>query len=353
MDALSAGLVIDGQGVRLASMTSIRVGGNAMGLVEIGSAEDARGMLRSLDPALPVIPIGHGTNLFFGDGEVPAILVLAATSGIRVRSDGAERVLLSAGARVAWDQVVEVAVADGLQGVEYLSGIPGTVGAAPVHNIGALGHDIRGVLHEVRALDLRTGAIRRMRAADCGFGYRRSVFLRNPGRLLILDVVLRLRRSDKCLARSLPNLAPYLTGLPRMAYLREVREAVLASRAARIPDPGAIPNCGSFFINPWLREDAARAMIERWPGLPTVPEGPGRRLRAGWMIERVGGKSLAVGRAGVHERNAMVIVNLGSARFDDICRLARELRSRVRARFGVRLRQEPTAVSGSDLSRWR
>lgn len=331
----------------------MRVGGTGHSALQVYDAPRLLEALARQESGRAIIPIGGGTNTYFADTNLDATFVRIGDSRIRMWHAGPDLVDVVAGAGAGWDELVELTVREGLHGIEHLSAIPGTVGAAPVNNVGALGHDLAEVLTYVIAVDRLSRRVRRINRDQCGFGYRQSIFLSWPKRFIVTRVALRLRRSPVGEVKALPALTSYLDGLPRLVPLVRIREAIIASRRARITDPAIRPNCGSFFVNPWLKESQVARLLARWPQLPTVEDGDGRRLRAGWMLERAGAKNLRIGGAAVDLQNALILVNSDNATFSDVTNLARQLKHRVRAKFGVALRQEPTAVEPSAMGGWR
>jgi len=291
---------------------------------------------------LPVVLLGGGSNVLFR-ADLEALVLRIALDGLQVVGEEGGETLVRAAAGVGWDALVQWCLQRGLYGLENLSGIPGTVGAAPVQNIGAYGVELAERFHALEALDRERGEPRRLTAPECRFGYRDSAFKRELlDRLAICAVTLRLSRApaprlgyaalrDELQARGSERPTPL-----------EVREAVLAVRARKLPDPALLGNAGSFFQNPIVTPAAFAALRAVEASAPGHPEPDGRvKLAAGWLVERCGFRGARRGDAGVHAAQALVLVNHGRATGPELLALAEEIRAAVAARFGVRLELEP------------
>jgi UDP-N-acetylmuramate dehydrogenase len=347
--------------VPLAPLTTFEIGGPARYLVRAASAAAVG---QALDWArresVPVLVLGGGSNLLIADQGFDGLVLKIEIDGCAAREMPGE-IQLVVGAGVPWDEVVAKAVARGWAGIECLSGIPGSAGAAPIQNIGAYGQELSETLVGVTAVDRRSGESLEIEAADCGFGYRTSRFRASAdGRpLVVLQLTLRLVPA----AASRPRYAELERELARRgvsgANPADVREAVLCLRAAksmlaRAEDP-LRRSAGSFFLNPVVTatERAAMESAGRQSGalgedevLPAFESVPGElKIPAAWLIERAGfPRGTRRGRVGISARHALAIVNHGSATAAAVLALAREVRDGVEARFGVRLRPEAVLV---------
>ncbi|HLT05300.1 MAG TPA: UDP-N-acetylmuramate dehydrogenase [Pseudomonas sp.] len=289
----------------------------------------------------PLLPIGGGSNLLLTRDQ-DALVLRMALRGRRVLADEGETLVVEAEAGEPWHAFVLWTLEQGLAGLENLSLIPGTVGAAPMQNIGAYGVEIKDRFVGLTALDRQSGELREFGLEDCAFGYRDSLFKRQNGRWLILRVRFRLsRRAD-----------PRLDYGPLRQYLSErgcaaptpldVSRAVCAIRSDKLPDPAVLGNAGSFFKNPLVPAEQAAQLREQHPGLVAYPaEGGQVKLAAGWLIEQAGWKGFRDGDAGVHERQALVLVNHGQASGKELLALARRIQADIAERFGVALEIEP------------
>jgi UDP-N-acetylmuramate dehydrogenase len=324
--------------VELAELTTLRLGGPARSFVE--AREEAELIDAARDAALVM---AGGSNLVVADDGVPGRVVRIATRG--VERDGAR---LTVAAGEDWDALVARCVADGLQGFECLSGIPGSVGATPIQNVGAYGQEVAETVVAVRVFDRETGRVEVMSPADCGFGYRTSVF-KYHDRRVVLAVTFELREATESGPLRYAELARALgTDVGGSAPLADVRAAVLALRRGKgmvidPADPDSV-SAGSFFTNPIL--DAAP------DGAPAWPEPDGRvKTSAAWLIERAGfHKGYGNGRVGISTKHTLALVNRGGATTAELMDLAHEIAVGVEDRFGIALHPEPVLV-GHDW--WR
>jgi UDP-N-acetylmuramate dehydrogenase len=303
---------------------------------------DAQREARRLD--VPLWILGGGSNLLL-TGDVGALVLRMNSRGVRVLEDDGERVVLEAEAGEPWHPFVQRSLELGLGGLENLSLIPGTVGAAPIQNVGAYGVEIRDVFAGLTALDCQRGELREFSGDDCAFAYRDSLFKQQSGRFVILRVRFALSRRAELRLDYGPlrqQLQQHGIAQPTPA---DVSRAVCAIRSAKLPDPAVLGNAGSFFKNPLVSADVAASLRERFPALVGYPQANGQvKLAAGWLIEQAGWKGFRDGDAGVHRLQALVLVNYGRASGADILRLARRIQDDIAARFGVALEIEPNVL---------
>ena len=324
--------------MRLAPLTTLRLGGPAQRLVEVSSEDELVEAVRSG----PSLVLAGGSNVVIADEGVPGTVVLVRTRGFEL-VDG----LLVVQAGEPWDTVVAWSVANGLQGFECLSGIPGSTGATPIQNVGAYGQDISETVAWVRVYDAQTGRVETLDAAACGFDYRRSNF-KYHSRWTVLAVAFRLAESTESGPLRYAELARVLgASVGGRAPLTEVRAAVLALRRGKgmviDPDDPDSVSAGSFFTNPILSAEE----WSRLPGSPPAfPEPDGRiKTSAAWLIERSGfTRGYGDGHAGISSKHTLALVNRGEATTAELMALAREIADGVRATFSVSLVPEPVLV---------
>lgn len=295
---------------------------------------------------LPLRVLGGGSNLLLTT-DVGALVLRLVSRGIRVLSDDGEQVVLEAEAGEPWHPFVLHSLELGLAGLENLSLIPGTVGAAPIQNVGAYGVEISDVFAGLTALDRKTGELCEFDAKACAFAYRDSLFKQEAGRYIILRVRFALQRR----AQLQLDYGPLRQRLQQMGVEqptpRDVSEAVCAIRREKLPDPQVLGNAGSFFKNPLVPQALADELRKRYPDLVAFPQADGRvKLAAGWLIERAGWKGFREGDAGVHGLQALVLVNHGQASGKQILALARRIQADIAARFEVALEIEPNVIEG-------
>ncbi|MNM62037.1 UDP-N-acetylenolpyruvoylglucosamine reductase [compost metagenome] len=291
--------------------------------------------------ALPVMVIGGGSNLLL-TRDVDALVLRIASRGRRVLSDDGERVVVEAEAGEPWHPFVQWSLAQGFCGLENLSLIPGTVGAAPMQNVGAYGVEIKDVFAGLTALDRETGVLRDFALEECAFGYRDSLFKRNPGRWLILRVRFALSHS----LQAHLDYGPVRQRLTEQGVLQPtaqaISDAICSIRREKLPDPAELGNAGSFFKNPVVSADLVERIRSRFPHVVAYPQADGQvKLAAGWLIEQAGWKGYREGDAGVHRLQSLVLVNYGQASGAQLHDLARRIQADVHERFGVELEMEP------------
>jgi UDP-N-acetylmuramate dehydrogenase len=290
---------------------------------------------------LPLLVIGGGSNLLL-TADVQALVLRMASRGIRILREDCSHGLVEAEAGEPWHPFVLWCLEMGLAGLENLSLIPGTVGAAPIQNVGAYGIEIKDVFHSLTAIDRQTGELREFVRDECEFAYRDSLFKRETGRWLILRVRFLLPR----VAELHLEYGPVRERLQQMGIERatpmHVSRAICAIRSEKLPDPAVLGNAGSFFKNPVIAQAQAAELKNRYPGLVGYPQADGQvKLAAGWLIEQAGWKGFRDGDAGVHVLQALVLVNHGQATGTQLLSLARRIQSDIAERFGVTLEMEP------------
>lgn len=336
-------------GVPLATRTTLRVGGPARDYVEVTSATELVAVVRALDAAgEPVLVLGGGSNLLVGDTGFDGTVVQVATRGVSDDVAACSGAVLTVAAGEPWDPFVALTVERGFSGLEALSGIPGSVGATPIQNVGAYGAEVGQHITTVRTLDRSTGNVRTLFAVECGFGYRSSVFKAQPGRYVVLDVTFQLRLGSLSAPVRYAELARALgVEVGARVPATEVREAVLRLRGSKgmvldDDDPDTW-SAGSFFTNPVLDEAAAAELPE---GAPRFPQPDGAvKTSAAWLIEHAGfGRGFGDGPARLSTKHTLALTNRGSAHASDVLALAREVRDGVRSAYGITLEPEPVLV---------
>ena len=335
--------------VPLAELTTLRLGGPPRRLVTATTTEELVAAVSAADDAgEPLLLLAGGSNLVVADDGFDGTVVRVATRGVREETDTCGGAMVTVAAGEVWDDLVATAVERGWLGVEALSGIPGSVGATPVQNVGAYGQEVADTVASVRCWDRVDRAYRTLAAADCGFGYRTSRFKRDPGRLVVLEVTFQLRLGDLGAPVRYAELARTLgVEVGERAPAAAVREAVLGLRRGKgmvlDADDHDTWSAGSFFTNPVLPADAAAALPETAPRWEQ-PDGT-VKTSAAWLIEHAGfGKGYGNGKVSLSTKHTLALTNRGGAATADLLALAGEVRRGVLARFGVRLENEPVLV---------
>ncbi len=354
----------------LADLTTLRIGGPAGRLVEATTRDELISAVADLEP--DDLVLGGGSNLVVADAGIPGTVLRVATRGIADPAPGVLRV--EAGEN--WDDVVQAAIARGYAGIEALSGIPGSAGAAPIQNIGAYGQEVGAAIVAVEVAEPGTGRIARVGAAELAFGYRTSIFRQGvPGVVLALELGFHADGTGFSRPIAYGQLAAALqVRIGDRVPLAEARAAVLALRRSKgmvldPADPDSV-SAGSFFTNPIVSESFARDLPADAPRFPQEPDEPERvlpigsdipprrdtptrhvKLSAAWLIERAGiarGFAIPGSGAAISSKHTLAIVNRGGATAADVLQLADFVRTRVLSEFGVRLQPEPTLVGFDD-----
>lgn len=327
---------------KLADHTTLRVGGEAKEfhtatseaeLIDLVSDADARN--------IPVLILGCGSNILVSDSGFDGRVVKVGTRGIDEATDACSGGFITVQAGEDWDGFVTWAVSRGFVGVETLAGIPGTVGAAPIQNIGAYGHEVSEVIARVRIFDRKEGKVRTLSVSDCGFGYRTSLFKREPDRYLVLDLAFQMKQGELSLPIQYQELADRLSlAIGERAPIARVRDAVIEIRKSKgmvlDKEDRDTFSAGSFFTNPIV--DA-----EKVPqGAPSWPANDGRKkVSAAWLIENSGvSKGERIGGAAISTKHVLALTNHESAKADDLYRLAELCKVKVSSKFGIELESE-------------
>ena len=309
--------------------------------VEYASVEELRGLWNAEREAVArALHIGGGSNLLFAS-DYEGLILHSAIKGYTVVKETEEEVEVRVGAGEVWDDFVAYTVANGWYGAENLSLIPGEVGESAVQNIGAYGVEAKDLIASVDTFGLETGEERRFMREECRYAYRESVFKQElKGKYAVTFVTYRLKKHP-VFHLEYGNIRAELEKQGCQVDLENVRRIIIAIRQAKLPDPKVLGNAGSFFMNPVVPKMQFEELLAQYPDMPHYPVDDAHvKLPAGWMIDRCGWKGKRVGHAGVHEKQALVLVNCGGATGKEVMHLAEEIVASVRERFGVTIRPE-------------
>lgn len=323
----------------LKELTTIKIGGKADFLVSVANKEDLVKAVQAVKAKnVPFTVIGDGSNIIAKDEGFRGVVIRNRMSGIEINGS-----FIKASAGEEWDSVVEQSVGQGLSGIEALSNIPGTAGAAPVQNIGAYGQEVADTLVELEAYDTKNEQFVALKNAECGFSYRNSIFKSSEkGRYIITSITLGLTKT--------PMQPPFYTSLEK--YLTEnnvtyydpktIRDAVIAIRANRLPNPKIHPNAGSFFKNPIIEKWVLDEAQENHSDMPAYDMGNNKfKVPAGWLIEQVDMKDYTAHNLKTYKNNSLVVVNDNNANYEDLKEFRSEIITAVRDEFRIELQQEP------------
>lgn len=334
--------------ISLKQYTTMKLGGEARYMATADSASDIVSLYRNARKEnLPIFVLGGGSNVITHDEVFEGIVLLNKIKGFEIISENDETTDVKIGAGEVWDEVVEKAIGLGLQGVEAMSGIPGTAGAAPVQNVGAYGQEIADTLISLEAYDSKTDTIVTISADECDFSYRNSIFRdKEKGRYCILNITLRLNKAE-------PK-PPYYASLQRYIDENDIREvnlsvirvAVLNIRSEKLPDPAELPSAGSFFKNALVEKWKLEELQKEYSDIPNYAMSDGRyKIPTGWLIDKAGLRGYRSHGMRVYEKNALVLVNDSATGYDDLAAIREEIVQIVFDKFGIKIEQEPLELS--------
>ena len=324
------------QHIQLQPYNSFRTKALAKLFCEPRSVEELSEVLRTY-PDEPKLVIGSGCNLFFTK-DFDGLIIHPAMRGICLLSENGSTVELEAAAGEDWDDFVNYCVKKGYAGIENLSLIPGTVGAAPIQNIGAYGTEVKDAIVLVHTVNKNTGKPETFSAEACEFGYRDSIFKRSRQHI-VTSVVFRLSKSF-VYTEKYADLNRELASVAHPS-LQQVREAIIRIRRRKLPDPAELPNAGSFFKNPFLTMEEKERLLAKLPDVPIYPSETGKfKTSAAFLIEKAGYKGKRSGPVGIYERHALIIVNYATENGCDIVDFMHEVQQAVNEKFGILLEPE-------------
>lgn len=310
--------------------------------IEINEKADIESLWKTnlLSQSSPLF-LGGGSNILFTK-NYPGIVVFNHLKGRNILFENDDVVIVDIGGGENWHETVLWAVSCGWGGIENLALIPGSVGAAPIQNIGAYGIEIEQVLESVEVFDLMEGKWAALSREECQFGYRDSIFKRQAkGRYFISSVQLKLHKHPTINAKYGDIESILLSKNIQEPTISDIANAVIAIRQSKLPDPAVLGNCGSFFKNPIIENALFFQLQQQFPEMKSFPSAEGFvKTPAAWLIEKAGWKGLRRGNCGVHERQALVLVNYGGATGQEILQLAKDIQQSVESKFGITLEME-------------
>lgn len=302
-------------------------------------------LLMIRDNQLKYMILGGGSNILLTQ-PYEGIVLLNKLKGITVVDETSEHIFVKSEAGESWHDLVLYCIENNYAGIENMSLIPGSVGAAPMQNIGAYGVEVKDVFHSLEAIHVETGEIKTFHAEECEFGYRESVFKRSlKGQYIIISVTLRLNKTPE-FKTSYGAISAELESMGiKNLSIKAISDAVIAIRKSKLPDPAEIGNSGSFFKNPVLASEVVEKIKVAYPNIASYPAGEGlTKVAAGWLIEQAGWKGKTFGNYGVHKNQALVLVNYGGATGKEIYDLSVTVIKSVKEKFGIELEREVNVV---------
>lgn len=331
----------------LKAHTSMKLGPEDAEALYIENTEDISSAIKyasSIGKKIHVL--GEGTNSFFEDGISANYVFLISDIKKFEVSQEKNNTTLKLGSGLLWDEAVAESVKRGFSGLEALSGIPGTVGAAPIQNIGAYGREVQDILLSLEAYDIEKNVFIKMSKTDCEFSYRDSIFKKNPGKYFIVSVTLQV--SD--LPPQIPDYKDVKSYFSEKQNTnpsaQEIREAIIEIRARKLPNYKTQPNMGSYFKNPIIEDEKLKKILENYTDLPHFKAHTGFvKVPAGWLIEKAGFKGVSDAHFGVYEKNALVLVGDGEGTVEELLALEEKIREKVFEMFEIKLEREPVLVN--------
>ena len=325
--------------VPLNTLSTFRIGGTVREVITVTTEKDLEDVFNLMPQEEKWFLLGGGSNIVFPDGDLDMTLIRPRILGKRIEGDAT----LIVGSGENWDSVVAFAVENDLSGIETLSWIPGTAGATPVQNVGAYGTEIRDVLVSLRAFDLWTKSMVIFSNADCKFGYRDSIFKHEgKGRYVITEITLALSRELPDVPQY-PGVADYLAEHNiRAASLVDIRNAIIAIRTKKLPDPKEVASVGSFFKNSFVPMEKANQLRAPYPTLAIFDvDHETAKVGTGSLIDTMGWKGKRIGSFSLYKGNAMVIVNEGGGTRAELGDVVRQIRDAVQEKYGISIEPEP------------
>ena len=333
--------------IPLKNYTTMRLGGNARFMTEAHTPDDIAAIYQNAKAQnLPIFILGGGSNIIVRDEGFAGIVVRNRIPGFEVIDDQASTTTIRIGAGENWDEVVKRTVDMNLNGIEAMSAIPGTAGAAPVQNVGAYGQEIADTLISLEAYDSENNTFISLQNADCGFSYRHSIFRGHAaGRYVITFITLRLYKS----APQPPfykAIEDYFTDNNITLFTPQIiRDTVIKIRTDKLPDPKVTPNTGSFFKNALIEDWQLDELRKVYPDIPSydMPDG-NFKIPTGWLIEQTGLKGKTLHGMRVHDKNALVLINESATSYQDLADARNEISGAVRDKFRITIEQEPLEI---------
>jgi UDP-N-acetylmuramate dehydrogenase len=330
--------------IPLKNYTTMQLGGNARFMTDVSSASEVAEIYHNAKSQnLPIFVLGGGSNIIVRDEGYNGIIIRNRITGFDVIDDQPGETTLKIGAGEVWDSVVQRTVAMNLTGIEAMSAIPGNAGAAPVQNVGAYGQEIADTLLSLEAYDSQTDSFVTLQSSDCQFSYRNSIFRSEAmGRYVITSITIKLYKN----APQPPFYAAvesYLAAHSITLFTPQViRDAVIAIRADKLPDPKVQPNTGSFFKNALVEDWQLTDLRAQYPDIPTYDMPDGRfKIPTGWLIEQAGLKGQVLHGMRVHDKNALVLINESATSYADLAAARDEIIGTIRDKFRIAIEQEP------------
>lgn len=329
--------------ISLKPHTTFKIGGEAKFFVKLKNISEIEKIITLKEEEnLPIFVLGGGSNIIVSDDKLNLIVVKNEILGKEIISEEKDFVILKIGAGENWDDFVLYCAQNNFSGLEALSLIPGTVGGAPIQNIGAYGEEVGNLIESVEVYDTLDKKFKNFSKKDCEFSYRDSIFKKNPNRYIVLYVLFKLFKNKEIKIPDYPGVKDFLN-FPNVT-IKDIRETIIKIRSSKLPDPKIIPNVGSFFKNPIVSKIFFEELKEKYPDIKFFNSGDEFKIPAGWLLEKAGLKGKSFEKISVYENNALVLVNKNDGTFEEVLKTKNEIIEKIKENFGITLEMEPVVI---------
>lgn len=329
--------------ISLKPHTTFKIGGEAKFFVKLKNISEIEKIITLKEEEnLPIFILGGGSNIIVSDNKLNLIVVKNEILGKEIISEEKDFVILKIGAGENWDDFVLYCAQNNFSGLEALSLIPGTVGGAPIQNIGAYGEEVGNLIESVEVYDTLDKKFKNFSKKDCEFSYRDSIFKKNPNRYIVLYVLFKLFKNKEIKIPNYPGVKDFLNF--SNVTIKDIRETIIKIRSSKLPDPKIIPNVGSFFKNPIVSKIFFEELKEKYPDIKFFNSGDEFKIPAGWLLEKAGLKGQSFEKISVYENNALVLVNKNDGTFEEVLKTKNEIIEKIKENFGITLEMEPVIV---------
>lgn len=329
--------------ISLKPHTTFKIGGEAKFFVKLKNISEIEKIITLKEEEnLPIFILGGGSNIIVSDNKLNLIVVKNEILGKEIISEEKDFVIFKIGAGENWDDFVLYCAQNNFSGLEALSLIPGTVGGAPIQNIGAYGEEVGNLIESVEVYDTLDKKFKNFSKKDCEFSYRDSIFKKNPNRYIVLYVLFKLFKNKEIKIPNYPGVKDFLNF--SNVTIKDIRETIIKIRSSKLPDPKIIPNVGSFFKNPIVSKIFFEELKEKYPDIKFFNSGDEFKIPAGWLLEKAGLKGQSFEKISVYENNALVLVNKNDGTFEEVLKTKNEIIEKIKENFGITLEMEPVIV---------
>ncbi len=331
--------------VDISNLSTMHIGGKAHSLIKLKKEKDIEKILNFCKTQKrKILVLGEGSNTIFNDKYLNYIVLKIDIKNIKIKKETKNYKIIEVGAGLNWDRFVNFTIKNNLQGIEALSGIPGTVGASPIQNIGAYGSEVKNNIHYVLVYDKIFNKIVKLNKNECHFSYRNSLFKNNKNRYIILKVFFKLFKNKEIKIPKYKDVENFFLN-KQGSSLQEIRNAIIKIRKEKLPNPKIIPNCGSFFKNPIITKNDFKKLQKKLPTIPYFKVKEKIKIPAGFLIETAKFKGVKINEIEIYKKNALVLTNPNKkASFKNLIKVKNKISQTIYKKFGVRLESEVNII---------